>query len=535
MKKFSLFLAATLSVYALNVLGDTRPNVLLIVADDLGYADLGVHGSRIKTPNIDALAQEGVIFSQFHTAPMCAPTRSMLLSGNNNHVAGMGNQLPTELDGTPGFEHHLSSRIATLPSLLKDAGYHTYMAGKWHLGSTLEHSPYQAGFERSFALDDGGGNHFDDRGFMPFPSKYFENNGWGSWPNGKYSTEYYTDRLIADLNQDKDSGKPFFIYAAYTSPHWPLQVPDAELDRYKGAYDEGYEALRAENLSNLKNAGLIDKDHPLPTLHHLVTPWANLTKDERREESRKMELYAAMVSNLDDNIGRLVAHLKALDKLDNTFIIFMSDNGAAPSDLYNRGPFVKSVRSKYNNTLNNFGKIDSFVSYGIPWAEAGSAPFKNHKTYPEEGGIRAPMIISGAGVKPAQGINHNYATVMDVAPTILELALTEYPATKNLTPLEGHSMLASIKDKSQAVHTSDYVTVIDHNNDTFARQGDWKLISHNAFEEGTFKLYNLLTDPTESNDVSKDHPEIYRQLLAEWRKKAKQYGIVKIPNRIVME
>jgi arylsulfatase A-like enzyme len=514
---------------------DERPNILLIVADDLGYADLGVHGSRIQTPHLDTLAQQGVLFSQFHTAPMCAPTRAMLLSGNNNHVAGMGSQLPnTKLDGTPGFEHELSDRIATMPNVMKSAGYHTYMVGKWHLGSDLSNNPYQAGFERSFALDDGGGNHFDGRGFMPYPSKYFEDDHLADWPEGAYSTNFYTDKLIEFLNTDKTSDQPFFIYAAYTSPHWPLQVPDAELDRYKGAYDEGYEALRIENLNNLKQAGLISQEQGLPELDSSVVPWAELSSEEQKIESRKMELYAAMVSNLDDNIGRLLAHLKQIGKLDNTLVVFMSDNGAAPSDLYNRGPFVKSVRSKYdNNVFEDLGKANSFVSYGVPWAEAGSAPFKYYKTKTTEGGVRAPLIISGAAVKQHPDINHAYLTVMDLAPTFYRLAGAAYPAGK--APLLGSSITDVLAGSADTVHNDDYITVLDHNNDALVRQGNWKLHSTDSFSENSFALYNLLDDPTESTDVKTQHPEIYQRLLDAWQEKTKAYGIVEIPDRVIMK
>ena len=513
---------------------ETRPNILLIVADDLGFADLGVHGSRIQTPTIDSIAARGRVFSQFHTAPMCAPTRAMLLSGNNNHVAGVGNQLPSKLlDGTPGFEHHLSDRIVPFPKLLQLAGYNTYMAGKWHLGEEAEQSPIHAGFKRSWALGDGGANHFDSRGFTPNESRYFADGKEVAWPEGAYSTNFYTDKLISFLEADQHDDKPFFIYAAYTSPHWPLQVPDAELDRYSGAYDDGYEALRVENLANLKSSGLISSDHPLSQLHSSVQPWDSLTDHQKKRQARAMELYAAMVSNLDDNIARLLAALERLGELENTLVIFMGDNGAAPSDLYNRGPFTKSIRSKYDNSdLERYGTADTFVSLGYGWAEA-AAPFKYVKGYPTEGGVRAPFIAAGPMVVDSS-VSHDYFTVMDLAPTFLELAGADYPNTEGIAPLQGISLLKLLDGSSKSIHSADSATVIDHNNRALVRRGNWKLVSMDSFVE-KFALYNVLDDPTEQHDIADQYPDIYNELLAVWHQKAREYGIVNIPDKRVMK
>ena len=238
---------------------EERPNILLIVADDLGYADIGVYGSDIKTLNIDALAAEGMLFTQFHTAPSCGPTRAMLMSGNNNHVAGMARQNAAGLLGSPvnGYENHLSDRIVPFPKLLQSAGYDTYTAGKWHLGTDPEHSPYAAGFTRSFNLLEGGGTHFDAVGFKEGGSTFREGQDLVEYPVGRYSTNLYTDRLIEFIEADRENGKPFFAFASYTSPHWPLQVPDEYLDLYAGYYDEGYDVLRERRFNSLQEAGII--------------------------------------------------------------------------------------------------------------------------------------------------------------------------------------------------------------------------------------------------------------------------------------
>lgn len=515
-----------------NPAADARPNILLIVADDLGYADIGAFGSDIDTPNIDLLASSGIRFTQFRTAPSCAPTRAMLLSGNNNHVAGVARQgMAPGLAGHPvyGYEHSLSDRIAPLPALLKESGYHTYMAGKWHLGMDSEHWPVTAGFERSFGLTDGAGTHFDARGFYEGGARYFEDDRSAEWPEGRYSTEVYTDKLIEFIESNREDGKPFFAYAAYTSPHWPLQVPDEYLDLYKGRYDDGYDALRESNFAALKEADIIADDMELRPRNDAVRPWEDLDADERRRESRKMELYAAMVDNLDDEIGRLLGFLRENGLFDNTLIVFMSDNGAASSDFYNSRPpmFTEYVRANFDNAYELMGTAASFVSYGIPWAEAGSVPFHKHKMYTREGGIAAPMIITGPGVSSSDVIARQYVTVMDLAPTFLEVGGASYPDDGSVRPMLGESMLPLLTGEADRVHDDAYVTLLSHWGRAFIRQGEWKMSTlEGPFEESRFELFNLAEDLGETTDLRQSEPEKYGELLQIWRQARREYGII---------
>ncbi len=509
-----------------------RPNILLVVADDLGYADLGVHGSDIATPNIDALAARGILFTQFHTAVMCAPTRAMLLSGNNSHVAGMGRQSVSGIlgDPQPGYENHLSDRIIPFPRLLRDAGYHTYMTGKWHLGTEPEHSPRAAGFEFSYSNLSGAGNHWDAVGFKEGGSTFRENGEMTEWPPGRYTTDFFTERLIEYIDTNRDDGQPFFALAAYTSPHWPLQVPDDELNLYAGKYDAGYDVLREKNFGTLKAAGIIPRDSRLPPRNDEITPWEHLDKQQQRIEARKMELYAAMVSNLDGHVGRLVAYLKKTGLYDNTLIVFMSDNGAAAEDFYNDpkwGSYKDYTNAHYNNDYENMGKPDSFVSYAAPWAEAGSAPFQLYKGFTREGGITAPMIISGKGVASAGLKSSAYLTVMDLAPSFIELAGAHYPDDGSVQPMAGQSINTLLAGKSATVHNEDYVTVHSHGGLAMIRKGPWKLSNRDKpFDESKLELFNLDKDPSESNDLAQSHPEKYQELLDLWRLERIKLGIV---------
>jgi len=507
------------------------PNILLIVADDLGYADLGSFGGDISTPNLDELAERGIRFSRFHTAPFCAVSRAMLLSGNNNHIAGMGaQQLQTPV---PGYEGHLTDRIIPMPELLRSAGYHTYMAGKWHLGEALENGPQAKGFEHSFSINgEGAANHYSNLGVFESSSitEYTEDGEKADWKEGNYSTDIYTDKLISYIDRHREDGKPFFTFAAYTSPHWPLQVDEKYWKKYEGRYDKGYEVLRKQRLESLKKAGMIPENAQLPPLHPRVKPWDSLSPEEQKKEARKMELYAGMVDNLDYNIGRLVKHLKETGQYKNTLIVFLSDNGAAAEDFYYHDHFGPFIQENYSDEFGDMGNENSFISYGPQWAEAGASPFRYFKGYTTEGGMNAPMIISGPGVSSKNQINDQFLTILDLAPTFYELAGITYPNTwkgKAIPGLAGSSLLPALYGSSMAIHDSTYVFGLEHRGDAMLRKGNWKLLNTKSpFELKNFELYNLENDLSEQQDLKTFHPEKYRELLQEWEKFSKQVGIV---------
>ena len=499
-----------------------RPNILLIVADDLGYADLGCYGGDIETPNIDNLATRGIRFSRFHTSPLCAPTRAMLLSGNDNHIAGMGIQ-SNQMAGF-GYEGKLTNRVVTIPALLRTTGYHTYIAGKWHLGRDSFSIPSNKGFERSFVNIRGTGSHYNDQGnFAEDPiTPYFENGKRAKWNDGDYSTDFYTDKLIEYIDLDKEDEKPFFAFASYTSPHWPLQVDESYWKKYIGRYDDGYEKLKERRLESLKNAGMIPKGAVLPPNHERVKPWASLSLNEKKKESRKMELYAGMVDNLDYNIGRLIQHIKDIGQYENTLIVFMSDNGAAAEDFYYHPELGPFLQEHFTDDYETMGQPESFISYGPQWAEAGSSPFRHFKELTTEGGIIAPMIIAGPFIKRKNEIHDAFLTLMDLAPTFYDVAQTKYPEKFNghdIYPLKGKSLIPFVSGKSDQIHTSDYVFGLEHDNNAMIRKGDWKITNiTRPFNEENFELYNLSQDLAELHDLKNSEPKKYNELIEEWRK-----------------
>ncbi len=378
-----------------------RPNFLVIVADDLGFSDIGAFGGEINTPNLDRLAHEGIRFTDFHSAPACSPTRSMLLTGTDHHIAGIGTMLEVAgpgFRGAPGYEGYLNDRVVALPELLRDAGYLTLMAGKWHLGNTIERSPWARGFERSFALLPGGASHYGTAGtggFSPMPTLYTEDDQFVTVGEDFYSSDFYADTLLryfrARSEEPEEKPRPFFAYLPFQAPHWPLQAPDESVAAYHGRYDDGPDVLREARLAALRHLGLCPPDVAAhPVVADGAPEWADMTADERARSARSMEVYAAMVDRMDQNIGRVIDYLADTGELDNTVVIFLSDNGAEGAiveALPLRGAQIGALIEKYcDNSLDNLGRPNSFTWYGPRWAQAATAPSRLHKAFTTEGG-----------------------------------------------------------------------------------------------------------------------------------------------------
>lgn len=524
-----------------------RPNFLVIVADDLGFSDLGAFGGEIATPNLDALAHAGVRFTDFHTASACSPTRAMLLSGTDHHVAGIGTMaeaLPPHLADKPGYEGYLNERVAALPELLHEAGYFTAMAGKWHLGLTLERSPSARGFERSFALLPGAANHYgfepvgeDDeqprlmrstRGLYVEDGLYAEN-----LPDDFYSSDTFADKLIQYLGERKDDDRPFFAYLPFSAPHWPLQAPAEIVEHYRGRYDAGPDALRAERLAKQKALGLLDAE---VSAHPVVAPtpeWDALSPQERAFSARTMEVYAAMVERLDWNVGRVIAHLKETGEFDNTFVLFLSDNGAEGALLEALpifGPDLQRfIRDYYDNSLENVGRGNSYVWYGPRWAQAGTAPSRLYKAFTTEGGIRVVAFAHHAALD-RRGVGDAFATVMDVVPTVLELAGVEHPGThwrgREIAAVKGRSLLPYLRNEADAVHDATHVTGWELFGRRAVRQGDWKAVFIPApAGPGVWQLYDLARDPGETQDLAEAEPARLQTLLAHWETYVEENGV----------
>lgn len=519
-----------------------QPNILLIVADDLGYSDLGSYGGEIETPTLDSLASEGVQLTQFYTAPTCSPTRAMLMSGTDNHLAGLGTMkeaLAPYQKGEPGYEGHLNDNVHWLPALLKDGGYRTLMAGKWHLGSEQSQWPVNRGFDRSFALLPGGGSHFKPVAEQPSVMErmpYARDKQlvkYADLPDDFYSTDYYTDQLIEYLEETRNSEKPFFAYAAYTAPHWPLQAPREYLDKYQGRYDSGFEQIRKERIERVRKLGLLPEDFVAASTmpaSEKFPKWDQLTEKERRYEARKMEIYSAMVDNLDDNVGRLFDYLRETGQYENTMIVFISDNGA---DALNHKIFFKDG-PETDDSYDNLGKVGSNINYGLRWAEVSNAPLYLNKGTMGEGGVRVPALIKMPGDQGLTGRLEHIARVDDLAPTFLEIAGlkdpgAEFQGQKRL-PITGKSMVPMLEHGSD-IHRDDDGLGAELFGNAYYREGKWKLLSakpgfHHGYEPFDWQLFNMQTDPGETTDLADQYPERVEAMKKAWWEYADKVGIV---------
>ncbi|WZH49530.1 alkaline phosphatase-like protein [Fusarium acuminatum] len=546
-----------------------RPNFLVIVADDLGFSDIKPYGSEIDTPVLDRLSKDGIRMTNFHTAQACSPTRSMLLSGTDNHIAGLGQmaefkemrknltgKYPSYVD-KPGYEGYLNWKVAALPEILSDAGYLTIMSGKWHLGLTPDVSPSARGFKKSFAFLPGCGNHFNYEPQFEVDQDTMLLTSDGFWmedgkpvdrkkdlPDEFYSTNFFTDKLIDMLadRTEEEKDQPFFSYLAYTAPHWPMQAPQEVIHKYRDVYENGPDRLRLDRLARLKALGLVpfNVEAALPVGFEAGIKWEDLTDDERAVSARKMEVYAAMVDLLDQNIGKVVDALEASGELDNTFILFMSDNGAEGSTL-EAAPLLSSfktlgdlIAAYYDNSLENIGRHDSYVWYGSRWACAATAPSRGFKGWSTEGGIRCPCLIRfpPLSVVP-EAISHSFTTVMDILPTILDLAQVQHPGTS----FRGRQVVVP-RGRSWVNHLSsptEYPTVHQDSNHIHGwelfgnraiRRGNWKAVLLAKQGAGDWELFNVEEDPAEQHDLAKERPEMLEEMLVHWATYVAETGLV---------
>ncbi len=511
-----------------------RPNIVVILGDDMGFSDIGMFGSEIKTPNIDSLSRDGVRFTNFYTHASCSPTRAMLLTGTDTHRNGLGNMdewtAPNQV-GVPGYEGYLTDKAVTLPQLLKDAGYHTYMVGKWHMGKAPDKIPAARGFERDFSLLDGAGSYWDMWNFTAANPKstYTEDGRYlTKLPKDYYATKTYTDKLIGFIDANRGDGKPFFAYVAHQAPHDPYHLPRDWRDRHVGEYDKGWDAVRQERLKRQVELGIMPPETKLAERMWFLPDAMLLAPAPRALIGRKMELYAGMVENMDFHVGRLVQHLKEIGEYDNTIFIVFGDNGAEGTDLFAMIAGTPGTRDylfaamQWSQTdPKAWGDPGSYVGYGPAWAQVSMTPFSQYKGFLAEGGIRNGLIVSGPVVKRTKGsIGGGLMHVADIMPTLLEVAGATYPKTGkagDLPPLVGKSWVNCLAGEAESPRTGrDYLAWEVFGNRAI-RQGDWKLRwQYRPFGKEAWELFDLGADPGERDDLAAKQPDKVKALLALW-------------------
>jgi arylsulfatase A-like enzyme len=502
----ALLLAPALSAHALAAESASRPNIVLILADDMGFSDIGCYGGEINTPTLDRLAAGGLRFTQFYNGARCCPTRASLLTGLFPHQTGIGwmtsdPENPELMDqGEFGYRGFLNRQCVTIAEVLKPAGYQTLMVGKWHVGYTDRSLwPLARGFERYYGVVPGAANYFRPtapRGLT------LDNEPVAAEGEDFFLTDRLTDNAI-DFVEDARRDAPFFLYVAYTAPHWPLHAPPEDVVKYQGRYTEGWDNLRDERRRRMIELGIIKEEWGLTPRGGRA--WNDVPPEKQEEMAERMAIYAAQIDRMDQNIGRLVDSLQASGQLDNTLIMFLSDNGgcAEGDDL---GGGRRDELNQPDSPL--------FVTYGRCWANASNTPFRSYKHFNHEGGIATPLVVHWPrGITDKGALRDQPGYLPDLMATFVDLGAAEYPrrhAGHEIPPMEGASLTTAFRNEPAA----DRLMYWEHEGHRAVRRGEWKAVS--LTPDGPWELYNMREDRTEMNDVAVEHPELVRELSEAW-------------------
>lgn len=513
-----------------------RPNIVVLVADDWGMTDVGAFGGEIATPNIDQLAHQGVRFSNFHVAASCAPTRSMLLTGVENHRNGVGNlreTLPRAHRGQPGYQGSLTPQVVTVSSLLQDAGYRTYIAGKWNVGSEPYNLPPQRGFQRSIIQGDTGSDNWDpQQRYLPHSAKvdWFEDGKPAAMPASFYSSTYFVDRTIGYLQADRQAKSPFFAYLGFQANHVPLQAPQAFIDKYKGRYQGGWDVLREERRQRAIQLGLVPANTPMVRMSTTLD-WNALTPEQRAHQERLMEVYAGMADAMDHEVGRLVQYLKGSGQYDNTVFVFLSDNGPEGSDYADAQPWLKT---QYTQATEHLGAPGAYAIAGPSWASASASPFSTYKFYSGEGGLRSPLIISGVPGAQAGTVVPALTHVTDITPTLLALARVTPPQGQYkgqpVEAIAGANLVPLLTAQAATVRGPEEPLGYELSGNRALFKGDYKLVSNlPPVGDGQWHLYNIKTDPGETHDLREQESARFVSMQKDYENFAKSHGVLPMP------
>lgn len=519
-----------------------RPNIVLILADDLGYTDLASYGSEIHTPNLTQLAQQGISFTNYHTGANCAPSRAMLLTGVDSHRSGVPNipeMIPPEQAAYSHYSGTMGHNVVTVATLLQDAGYHTYLAGKWHLGNSPDQLPSRRGFERTVALGASGADNWEQKPYLPIYKKadWYADGEEYQLPEDFYSSRFLVDKSIEFIDSNRGDGRPFFAYVPFQAVHIPVQAPQEYIDRYEGVYNDGWTALREERLARAIALGIVPTGSPMVTM--ASTPsWDDLSPQEQAYEAKRMAVYGAMVEAMDFHIGRLVAHLKSIGEYDNTIFIFSSDNGAEAMGRAVQNSWLnrRGLASQgYSVDYDTLGLKGSFNAINPGFASAAASPLAYYKFYLGEGGLRVPMIIAGEALAIKNQLSNASAYVTDVTPTILALTGVESPSLRYggrlIEPIIGRSLLPLIDGSAEAVYGPDDAVGFELAGHGALFMGDYKIVFNRGTQgDGRWRLFNIVTDPGETNDLSAANPAQLQLMLGRYQQYVTDNNILPVSN-----
>lgn len=511
-----------------------RPNVVVILADDAGLMDFGAYGGEAHTPNMDALAARGAMFTQFRASPLCSPSRAMLLTGMDNHLTGFATipeVLPSAQRGKPGYSMALEPGVLTLADRLRSQGYRTLMVGKWHLGEDAGTMPQAHGFDRSFALAASGADNWERKAYIPYykDAPWYEDGAEVDLPDDFYSSRFIVDKMIAYLGQT-DRSKPFFAYLPFQAIHIPVQAPAVIIARYKGRYDAGWDVLRRKRHKRAEALGLVPPGTAMADLPPGYRRWNDLSKEDRGLYAARMEVQAAMLEAMDRNVGRLIAHLKASGQYDNTIFVLASDNGPEPSRGDNDRLLSAWHRmAGYHVGREAMGGRRSWGFIGPEWAAATATPGAWFKFYATEGGVRVPLVIAGPGIAATR--IDTPAMMTDIAPTLLDwIGVPVAGREKGTRPITGRSLLPVLTGKTTSAYASDEVRVIEVSGNTALYKGDYKITrSVLPLGDGRWRLFDLARDPGETTDLSGARPRMLTEMVADYDAYARRVGVLAMP------
>lgn len=527
----SIGLVCAMSVPA-NAQPAERPNILVLLVDDAALMDLEPYGGEASTPNINALAERGTLFTRFRASPLCSTTRAMLLTGLDNHQAGLGTireVIPPELEGRKGYSLALEPGVKTIATRLNDAQYRTYMTGKWHLGHGQNNLPADHGFDRSFVLAASGADNWEDKTFMPLyeQADWFDGRDEAALPEDYYSSKFLIDQMIEYLEADQGNAKPFFAYIGFLAVHVPIQAPREYTKKYISTYESGWETTKSSRWQRAQELGLIPRGAAVAPFPEGARSWDSLSTKERNLYTKSMAVNAGMLEAMDFHIGRLVSHLEQTGALDNTIIIVTSDNGPEYNDPAIDPLFQLYMATHgYTQEVENLGEKGSFGSIGTEWATAAAGPFSRFKFNTTEGGTRVPLIISGPGVPSGGRVNAD-AFMPDIAPTLMQYAEISYGDGEFF----GRSLNGVITGETEQVYGPDDAVGMEVAGNAALFRGNWKLArNHKPWGTGDWQLFNLEADPGETDDLFSTRSDVANEMLAEYEDYAAKVGVVQLPD-----
>ena len=527
-----LFAIIFFCIFSLGIQSTNRPNIVLILIDDIGLTDLQSYGGEISTPNINALAKEGMLFSNYHTTPECAPSRAMLLTGMDNHNTGIPmipEVMPWKYRDIPGYEGYLREDALTLAEILKPAGYKTYMTGKWHLafgGEETAALPYNRGFDKTFILDATGGNNYSNHSYLPYyvKSPWFKNGEKTDLPKDFYSSKFFVDQMIKFIEEDKEEEAPFFSYLSFQAQHIPLQAPKKFIDKYIKTYEAGWEVLREQRKIRAVENGIFPSNKDIVDSLSRFESWSEVEQQDKKMLIKSMAVFAGMLDAMDFHLGRFINYLKEEDLYENTIFIVTADNGPEGNDPTEHKAWRDWFKTTiYDRDYETLGDQDSYVFIGTEFAQAMASPSHLYKFHMSEGGLRVPLIISGPDI--SIGKNHNFTFVTDIAATISDVVFNE---------IDQRIIGKSLKNSLAGSNTENYMETesigLEVTGNSALFKGNFKIVRNRPPNgSNTWNLYNLSNDPGETQDLAQLMPKKLDELIKNYDAYVKKNGVIELP------